>query len=453
VVVDAASETGRTGETDDTGDLDRLLIEALATPEGRADPYPRYAAVRERVPAYRTALGNVMVGRYEDCQSILRDPRFGKGTPRPWEQHGLTEDEWHQRFPAFARNRRGLLYLDPPDHTRVRRLVAKAFTPRTVERLRPEIVRLTDRILDGFAARSDGDGDGAAGGVVDVIAELALRLPITVIGEMLGVPEDERMDLQPLVRAGTASLDLGAPLDQLDVAFTARGEVIARLEALIVERREHPTDDLLSQLIHVEEQGDQLSYDELTATLALLFAAGFETTTNLIGNGLLALLDHPDQMARLRADRSLVRPAVEEMLRWDSPVQLDSRKALEDLDLHGVPIRAGDTVVLLIGAANRDPRAFPDPDPDRFDVGRDGAPPMSFGAGIHHCIGAALARAEGQVVFDRLLDRFPVIEPAWPAGERPAHLDSPVLRGLRSLPVRFVGHSSPATCRGRPTVG
>jgi cytochrome P450 len=271
--------------------------------------------------------------------------------------------------------------------------------------------------------------------VVDVIADLALRLPITVIGEMLGVPEDQRMDLQPLVRAATATLDMRAPLDQLDAAFTARGEVIARMEALIVRRRDHPTDDLLSHLVHVEEQGDQLTYDELTATIALLFAGGFETTTNLVGNGLRALLDHPDQLARLRADRSLVRSAVEEMLRWDSPVQLDSRKALEDLDIHGVPMRPGDMVLLLLGAANRDPRAFPDP--DRFDIGRDGAPPMSFGAGIHHCIGAALARAEGQVVFDRLVDRDPVIEPAWPDNDPPRHLDSPVLRGLQSLPVRL----------------
>jgi len=210
-----------------------------------------------------------------EALTILRDPRFGKGTARPWEHHGLTESEWHERFPAFARNRRGLLYLDPPDHTRVR-LVAKAFTPRTVERLRPEIVRLTDQILDGFAGRADG--------VVDVIAELALTLPMTVIGEMLGVPEDERMDLQPLVRAGTATLDLRAPLDQLDTAFTARGAVIARLEALIAQRRAHPTD---------------------------------------------------------------------------------------------------------------------------------------------------------QVVFDRLLDRFPVIEPAWAPDDRPTHRDSPVLRGLDSLSVHF----------------
>src|SRR4029453_388408 len=170
--------------------LDAPRAEALLDPEGRADPYPHYAALREHSPAFRTAQGPVVVARYDDCQWVLRDPRFGKGTPRPWEGHGITETEWHERFPGYARNRRAVLFLDPPDHTRVRRLVAKAFTPRTVERLRPDIVRLTDEVLDRFD------------GIVDVISDLALALPITVIGEMLGVPETDRDELQPAVRAG-----------------------------------------------------------------------------------------------------------------------------------------------------------------------------------------------------------------------------------------------------------
>jgi cytochrome P450 len=399
-----------------------LLAEAVGTPAGRANPYPLYAALREHAPAFRTEGGPVVVARYDDCEWVLRDPRFGKGTPRPWERHGLTEAEWHERFPSYARNRRALLFLDPPDHTRVRRLVAKAFTPRTVERLRPDIVRLTDEVLDRFD------------GVVDVISDLALALPITVIGQMLGVPEADRDELQPLVRVSTAALDPGAPLEELDVAFRARDTVVERMQGLIAERRARPTDDLLSHLIHVDEAGDKLTPDELGTTIAQLFAAGFETTTNLIGNGLLALLDHPDQMARLRADRSLLGTAVEEMLRWDSPVQLDSRQPFVDIDIHGVPVRPGEMVVTVLGAANRDPRTFPDP--DRFDVGRDGAPPLSFASGIHYCLGAALARAEGQVVFDRLLTRFPVVEPAWPDGTRPTVRPSPVLRGLASLPVR-----------------
>ncbi len=406
-------------------DVDALLAEILLTPEGKADPYPRYAAIREQAPAFRSAIGIVVVGRYDECQWILRDPRFGKGDdvgPR-WEGYGLTEQEWLERFSDFDRESRGsMLGLNPPDHTRLRGLVSKAFTPRTVERLRPRIVALTDELLD----RIDGE--------VDVITELALPLPMTVIGEMLGVPESERAPLQPLVRAAVVTLEFNSTLEQLDAAHAATREINSRFEELIAHRRVHPTDDLLSELIHVEEQGDRLSHHELLSTVLLLFAAGFETTTNLIGNGLLALLEHPDELQRLRDDRALMRTAVDELLRWDSPVQLDGRVAFEDLDVRGVDVQAGEQVVTMLGSANRDPRVYDEP--DRFDVGREGAAPMSFGWGIHFCLGAALARAEGQVVFDRLLERFGVIEPAWGAG-RPAYRDSIVLHGLEALPVRF----------------
>jgi cytochrome P450 len=410
---------------DTTVDVDALLAEILLTPEGKADPYPRYAAIREQSPAFRSAIGIVVVGRYDECQWVLRDPRFGKRQDfgSAWETYGLTEAEWFARFPGFdPESQRSMLGLNPPDHTRLRGLVSKAFTPRTVERLRPSIVSLTDEILDGIT------------GAVDVMAELALPLPMTVIGEMLGVPQSQRAEMQPLVRAAVITLEFNATLEQLDAAEAATKEMRARLDELIVERRTHPTDDLLSQLVHVEEEGDRLSHDELLSTVMLLFAAGFETTTNLIGNGLLALLDHPGELQRLRDDRSLIRTAVDELLRWDSPVQIDGRSALEDLDVRGTPVAEGDEVVTMLGSANRDPRVFDDP--DRFDVGREGAAPMSFGSGIHYCLGAALARAEGQVVFDRLLDRFRIIEPAW-TGPRPTYRDSIVLHGLESLPVRL----------------
>jgi cytochrome P450 len=408
-----------------TVDPDALLAEILLTPEGKADPYPRYAAIREHSAAYRTSIGFVVVGRFEDCQLVLRDPRFGKGEGiAVWEQYELTEAEWRARFTDFQRRTTSMLGLDPPDHTRLRRLVAKAFTPKTVEQLRPDIVRLTAQLLDGFVG----------GGVVDIIPELALRLPIAVISEMLGVPESYWAELQPLVRTATVTLEISPSLEQLEAAAVAAREIASCFEGLIAQRREHPTDDLLSMLIHVEEAGDQLSHDELISTVILLFGAGFETTTNLIGNGLLALLDHPGELQRLRADRSLLGTAVEELLRWDSPVQIDGRQAFEAMDLHGVPVAAGEQVVTLLGAANRDPRAFDDP--DRFDVGRTGSPLMSFGAGIHFCLGAPLARAEGRVVLDQLLDRFPVIEPGW-GDERPRYRDSLVLRGLESLPVRL----------------
>jgi hypothetical protein len=412
--------------TDTTAvDVDALLAEIFLTPEGKSNPYSRYAAIREHAPVFRSALGFVVVSRYEDCQWVLREARFGKGEMGPvWEEHGLTEPQWRDRFGDFEQRTRSMLGLDPPDHTRLRKLVAKAFTPKTVENLRPDIVRLTDELLDSF------DGDR----VVDVIPELALPLPMAVIGEMLGIPASERAALQPHVRAAAQTLELNPSLDVLEAAAAASKVIAEHLEELIAARRTEPTDDLLSQLIHVEEQGDQLSHNELISTVMLLFGAGFETTTNLIGNGLLALLDHPEELRRLRDDRSLMKTAVEELLRWDSPVQIDGRTVLvEDVDVHGTTVAVGENFVTLLGAANRDPRVFPDP--ERFDVGRVGQAPMSFGAGIHYCLGAALARAEGAVVFDRLLDRFPVIEPAW-GGERPVYRDSIVLHGLESLPVR-----------------
>jgi cytochrome P450 len=266
-----------------------------------------------------------------------------------------------------------------------------------------------------------------------VVTALALPLPMAVIGQMLGIPADERAVLQPYVRAATQLLEFNRSLDVLDAAANSNRVIVEHLETLIAARRARPTDDLLSELLDVEEAGDQLSHDELIATVILLFGAGFETTTNLIGNGLLALLDHPDELRRLRDDPSLTKTAVEELLRWDSPVQIDGRVLFEDVELHGVPIAAGEQFVTLLGAANRDPRMFDES--ERFDVGRVGPAPLSFGAGIHFCLGAALARAEGHVVFERLLDRFSVIEPAWD-DSRPTYRDTIVLHGLESLPVR-----------------
>ena len=401
-------------------DVDTLLGELLLTPDGRQDPYPRYHQIRELAPVHPSGLGFWVLSRYDDCQQLLRDPRFGKGD-RQERDARLPEDA----VAALARLRRrapSLLFLDPPDHTRLRGLVSKAFTPRTVERLRPHIGRLLDDLLDAV--------DGGRGEPVDVMAAVAFPLPVAVIGEMLGVPAADRAAFQPWVRASTALLELTVEADAIVAAADASDRMWSYFAALLAERRRRPSDDLLSELLCVEDQGDTLSEAELISTAILLFGAGFETTTNLIGNGLLALLRHPDELARLRADRGLLRPAVEEILRWDSPVQVDGRVALTAADVGGEPVEEGTFVVTLLGAANRDPARFADP--DRFDVGRDEGPPLSFGSGIHYCLGQALARVEGQVVFGRLLERYGAIELA--AGDV-AYRPSLTLRGLVDLPV------------------
>ncbi len=407
-------------------DPDALLVELFLTPEGTADPYPRYAGLLAAAPVHRSALDFWVLSRYEDCQFVLRDPRFGKDPDQIARRAGL-DDAVLAAHRAFQRGQESLLMLNPPDHTRLRKLVSKAFTPRTVETLRPHIVRLTDAILDRISAMA------ATGEPVDLMAELAFPLPVTVIGEMLGVPAGDRAQFQTLVRATTKTLEMALTVEVLDEASRALVVMEEYFRDLVDERRRQPKDDLLSQLIAVEEAGDQLSVDELISIAILLFAAGFETTTNLIGNGVSALLQHPDELARLRGDTGLIPLAVDELLRWDSPVQVDGRAAFEDVEIDGNVVPAGANVLTLLGAANRDPSHWTDP--NRFDVGRNEGPPMSFGSGIHYCLGASLARVEGQVVLDRLLARFGRWELALDGP--PPRRDTLTLRGLQALPIAF----------------
>lgn len=399
---------------------DALLLELIATPEGRADPYPRYAGLRERAPVHRSAFGIWTLTNYEDCHLLLRHPGVGKDFSSAMDSLGLTDSD-REAQDRFRNDRSNMLVTDPPDHTRLRGLVTRAFTARTVEKLRPRIATLVDELLDTFDP-----------GEVEVMDALAFPLPVTVIGDMLGVPAEDRPLLRPLVRSVTAILELAVSPEALAEATDADDKLAAYFADLIADRRAHPRDDLLTKLIEAEDQGDQLSEHELISTVILLFAAGFETTTHLIGNGLLALVRHPGEVARLRADRSLVRGAVEELLRYDSPVQLAARTTYEELPVGDQTIPAGSMVVAMLGAANRDPARFADP--DRLDVGRDEGPPMSFGGGIHFCLGAALARMEGQIVLDRLLDRFATMELV---GGPPTVRDSLTLRGLTDLRVHF----------------
>jgi len=319
-----------------------------------------------------------------------------------------------------------MLGMDPPDHTRLRGLVAKAFTPKTVDGLKPQIQQLTDDLL----APLDGD--------VDVMPEIALKLPITVIGQMLGVPREDHAALLPHIKIVIRSLaTFEANLQEFSEIYDASIVIGDYFRGLAAKKRANPGNDMFTELIHAEDEGDKLSEDELIATVILLFVAGYETTTNLIGNGLRALLLNPQQLQLVRDDRSLLKGAIEEILRYDSPVQLTGRRVLEaGVDLHGEEQEVGTEIITILGAANRDPRVYDEP--DTFDVTRTGPSPLSFSAGIHFCLGAALARAEGHIVFDSLLDRYRTIEPAWADDAPPTYRNNLVLRGLEDLPVRLM---------------
>ena len=416
-----------TDTTTPATELDAILASIFLTAEGKADPYPGYAKVREATAFHQSGFGLKVATRYDDVNAILRDNRLGRGEQRlDPSVFGMTAEEFAARFPERSGVNESMLGLDPPDHTRLRSLVAKAFTPKTVEQLKPRIQGLTD----GFLEPLDGE--------VDLMPSLALKLPITVIGEMLGVPAADYETLMPHIKIVIRSLaTFEANLDDFTEIYEAGNVIGDYFRELAAEKRARPGDDMFTDLVHAEEEGDKLTEGELIATVILLFVAGYETTTNLIGNGTRALLLFPDQLQRLRDDRSLVKSAIEEILRYDSPVQLTGRRVLVDggLEVNGHRLDKGEEVITILGAANRDPRAYDDP--DTFDVGRPGPAPLSFSAGIHYCLGAALARAEGQIVFDSLLDRYSAIEPAWTDDAPLTYRNNLVLRGLEALPVHL----------------
>ena len=405
---------------------DAALIELLITPEGRADPYPYYDRIRERAPVLRSLTGTVVVTRYRDCMTVLRNPKLGRGLVGPNARRdtgqipGMADPELRRQF--FEQGADNMLFTDPPDHTRLRQLVSRVFTPKRTEALRPSIERTVTEILDAMAEKSE----------VDVMADLAFPLPVAVIGELVGVPAEDRASFQPLVRAGAAGIEPFVDNEGIRAAIAAEDEMHAYFEALLAERRQRPTGDLLSGLAEAREHDDVLTDREIISTAILLFAAGFETTTNLIGNGLLALLRHPDQLERLRRDPSITVSAVEELLRYDSPVQVNARSALQPAELEGEVLEPGQTVLVLQGAANWDPERFADP--GHLDLGRADNVPLSFGWGAHHCIGAALARLEGAVVFRALADRFSDIELYGDGVQRRPGI---TIRGLSALPVRL----------------
>ena len=386
-------------------------------PQFHSNPYPFYHRLRSEDPVHQTETGFWVVTRYPDVVTVLRDPRFGREDFGPMVSAVYGEDS--ERVP------RPMVFRDPPAHTRLRSLVSKAFTSRVVQGLRPHIQEIVDRLLDRL--------QGA--GTMDLIPELAYPLPVTVICEMLGVPEGDRDTMRQWSEDIARSLDaLGLPSDREIVrrGRAARHALGEYFRGLLPERRRHPRSDLLSLLIAAEEQGDKLSEDELLATCVLIFIAGHETTVNLIGNGLLALLQHPDQLEKLREDSSLLPGAVEELLRYDSPVQRTARVTKAAVQLGGKTIPGHALVVAAIGAANRDPERFVEP--DRLDITRRDKDHIAFGFGIHFCLGAPLARIEAQIALGTLLRRMPRLALG---SEVPQWRESSTLRGLKALQSTF----------------
>jgi cytochrome P450 len=388
-----------------------------------ANPYPAFRELRETTPVWRSPFSRTFLTRYEDSSLLLRDRRLGKDHSDPEaliRRFGPTA----MREPAVVELSHMMLMRDPPDHTRLRGLVTKVFTARKVEEMRPGIQAITNRLLDKVA--------GA--GEMDAIRDLAFPLPVLVICELLGIPEDDRARFVTATASGGALLNPVPPtraeLDRANEGTLATG---AYFEALFEQRRKEPRDDLLSLLVQAEEAGDHLTTEELRANTTLLFAAGHETTVNLIGNGIWSLHGNPSQWAAIRDNPALIPNAIEEILRYESPVQAVARTVAEPIEFGGIEFRKGELIVALIGAANRDPEVFPDP--DRLDVTRERLKPLSFGGGIHFCIGAQLARIEAEVVFTTLLRRMPDLKLA--GQEPPKWRDSFTLRGLTTLPVTW----------------
>jgi cytochrome P450 len=397
----------------------------LFDPAFKADPYPTYARLRSSAPVYRAALpdgrGVWLITRYEDVLAVLKDQRFVKD----W-RGALTPEQLAQVPPipeVMKPLSQNMLDTDPPDHERLRALVSKAFTPRLIERLRPRVQAISDGLLDAVQDR----------GEMDLIDDYAFPLPITVIAELLGVPAEDRNNFREWSDAAVSGNASQEYMEEILIphmqAFTDY------LRALFKDKRANPADDLVSALVRAEEAGDRLSEDELLGMVFLLLVAGHETTVNLIGNGVLALLQHPDQLRKLKEDPSLIKPAIEELLRYDGPVETSTERfAREDVEIGGQVIPRGEMVLVVLAAADHDPERFSDP--DDLDITRTDNRHLAFGKGIHHCLGAPLARMEGQIAISTLLRRMPNLRLKGPP-ESLSWRPGMILRGLRGLPVEF----------------
>lgn len=391
----------------------------LADPAVWQDPYPHWAALRAAAPLAPDPVDPhaFVLTRFEECDAVLRDPRWSSNPAHAVAQGAP---------PGFVANVAAsefnvMLFMDPPDHTRLRRLVSRAFTPKRVEELRPRIEQIVADCLD----RAEEQGS------FDVVADLGYVVPVTVICELLGVPAEDHHLFGPWSSDATRLLDGVEDTELFERGLAGFVQILGYLDPLFEQRRRDPGDDLLSALVQAEEDGDRLTESELRAMTVLLFIAGHETTMNLIGNGTWALLRNRAQWQRLVADPTLIGSAVEELLRFDGPVHLTGRTATVDgLEVGGRTFAAGERVMTVIAAANRDPARFTDP--DRLDIGREGPGHLAFGFGIHHCLGAALARLEGQITIGALTRRFPDLEVET---DPVRYRDHRVLRGLQELRV------------------
>ncbi|MEU3253272.1 cytochrome P450 [Streptomyces sp. NPDC006997] len=386
-----------------------------------ADPYPAYAELRGRGRVvYFEATDQWLVPRHADVSALLRERRLGRTY-----RHRFTHEEFGrtapppEQEPFHTLNDHGMLDLEPPDHTRIRRLVSKAFTPRTVERLKPYVSQLAGELVDRLVEAGGGD----------LLADVAEPLPVAVIAEMLGIPEADRAPLRPWSADICGMYELNPSEETAARAVRASVEFTEYLREIIAVRRKEPGDDLISGLIAAHDEGDRLTEQEMISTCVLLLNAGHEATVNATVNGWYALFRHPGQLAALRADHSLVPGAVEELMRYDTPLQLFERWVLDEIEIDGVTIPRGAEIAMLFGAANHDPDVFREP--ETLDLGRVDNPHISFSAGIHYCIGAPLARIELAASMAALLTRAPALTLA----EEPTRKPNFVIRGLEGLSV------------------
>lgn len=418
----------------DPAAAEQVVEELFFTEEGRRDPHPRYHRLRELAPVHRSERMRAwLLTGYDDCRSVLRDPRFERRFAASMD---AVSGSWRSRSSTSSISRT-MLMTDPPDHSRLRSRVARAFTPRRVRELRPRVDELVEALLDEYEA----------GGGGDFMDGVAFRLPVAVIGELLGIPSEDLPRFRDPVLALTQCLEIPTTKAKLDAADEAYEFCADYLGDLIAHRRAEPTDDLLGALL-ADGADDALDDDELNDMLLLLFVAGFETTTNLIGNAIVSFLEQPDQYDLLRAEPELAANLAAELLRHDTPLQLANRVATEDIEVGGVTIPEGDSVFLMLGAANRDPSRYESP--DALDLTRTDVHPLAFGGGIHHCLGASLATTEIDSLFREVAARYPSLDVG---GGHPEHRDRLAFRGVATvdLAVRRADRGSGAPVR--PSAG